>query len=226
MTPRSTFPTPVALGVKEVEEWDTGGTRHKCVSSSWAWNARLHLFWAVSLCCGSEQLHCASLCVPHFRQTNCTPRTPLHSLSPGRQAQTLSRAQATEAHVRCPPLPLHPGLRPQIARQLYLEVCSAVPGNYKYGSSALPANSPGWAGQCGWRGLGGCQLGLGISLGGPWGPSLGGWGGIQVSSLQEETKGPLSGLAWVGGQGRPGTSHFLPWLPGASWLRDSCLDSQ
>lgn len=79
-------------------------------------------------------------------------------------------------------------------------------------------NSPGWAGQCGWRGLGGCQLGLARAL--PQEPPVrwmwegGALGGIQVSSLQEETKSPLSGLSWVRGSG---LASDLPLLSLASW---------
>lgn len=133
--------TPVGLGVEEVGERGAGDSGHKRVPSSWAWNAcvpapcrRPSLLspWAVAVAVGNS---IASLSVyPHPSGQTAPPKIA-PSLGPRRQRPRESRGPRPGRHTCSGGLHSHsaPGLRPQIAWRLYLEVCSAVPGNYKYG---------------------------------------------------------------------------------------------
>lgn len=217
-----------------MEERDVGDTRHKCVPSSWAWNAPAPLsgsspvlwLWATPLR--------LSLCTPI--QTNCPPSPPFPQPQPQETERPKQSQGPRPGRHTCGALHSHstPGPRPQIARRLYLEVCLAAPGNYKYGS-VLPPNSPGWAGQRAAWVAGVRRMPAGARRGSaPGAPQplvrwmLGAWPprenpGVQPAGGDEE---PIVRPALGRGSGSASTSHFLPWLPGASWLGDSCLASQ
>lgn len=76
------------------------------MSSSWAWNVPPPLSGSFPVLWLWGTL--ARLCVPPFMRTHCPPRVLTASGPEDQEAQAVLRAQAREAHVQSPPLPLRP----------------------------------------------------------------------------------------------------------------------